>query len=369
MSQKNILEFSLSPDLGGLELFMVSCIDSFSKTTNLFTAIATNKKLDNYLEKQEHKLQLKRSKLFPIIPALKLAKYIDDNAIDIIHFHWTRDIVTAVLAKRLSKKKPLLVQSRHMRMTRFKNDIYHKWLYKNIDIIHAVTHQVKEQLEEFIPLEVRPQIEVVHPGTSSTLIDSKELQNLRDKYNLQKSFVVGIVGRIEEAKGQFLVLEAIAKLKSLDIKALIVGSAMSEAYLKELKAMVKDLGIEDRVIFTGFTKEVNLHIHLCDVLVLATQEETFGLVVIEAMRNKVTILATNRGGPLEIIEDMQDGLLFERNSEALAQKISILYNDSTLKQKLALAGYHKALEKFDNNKQLTKLLKVITSYSKKSLTS
>ena len=255
-----------------------------------------------------------------------------------------------------------------MRMTRFKNNIYHKWLYKNIDIIHAVTHQVKEQLEEFIPLKVRPEIEVVHPGTSSTSIDLKEFQNLRDNYRLQKSFVVGIVGRIEEAKGQFLVLETIAKLKSLDIKALIIGSAMSEAYLKELKEMVKELGIEDRVIFTGFTKEVNLHIQLCDVLVLATQEETFGLVVIEAMMNRVTILATNRGGPLEIIEDRKDGLLFERNSEALAQKISLLYNDSILNQKLALAGYNKALEKFDNAKQLTKLLKVITSYSKKSLT-
>ena len=368
MGQKKILEFSLSPDLGGLELFMVSCIENFSKMTDVFTAVASHKKLDNYLEGQERKLQLKRSKLFPILPAFKLAKYIDDNAIDVLHFHWTRDIVTAVLAKRLSKKKPLLVQSRHMRMTRFKNDIYHKWLYKNIDIIHAVTYQVKEQLEEFIPLKVRPEIEVVHPGTSSTSIDLKEFQNLRDNYRLQKSFVVGIVGRIEEAKGQFLVLETIAKLKSLDIKALIIGSAMSEAYLKELKEMVKELGIEDRVIFTGFTKEVNLHIQLCDVLVLATQEETFGLVVIEAMMNRVTILATNRGGPLEIIEDRKDGLLFERNSEALAQKISLLYNDSILKQKLALAGYNKALEKFDNAKQLTKLLKVITSYSKKSLT-
>ncbi len=359
MSQKKILEFSLSPDLGGLELFMVSCIENFSKTTDVFTAVASHKKVDNYLEKQERKLQLKRNKLFPVIPALKLAKYIDDNAIDVIHFHWTRDIVTAVLAKRLSKKKPLLVQSRHMRMTRFKNDVYHKWLYKNIDIIHAVTYQVKEQLEEFIPLEVRPQIEVVHPGTLSTSIDSKELQNLQDKYNLQKSFVVGIVGRIEEAKGQSLVLKAISKLKRLDIKVLIIGSAMSEAYLKELKEMVKDLGIEDRVIFTGFTKEVNLHMHLCDVVVLATQEETFGLVVIEAMRNKVTILATNRGGPLEIIEDMQDGLLFERNSEALAKKIEMLYSNSGLNRTLSLSGYKKAIAMFDSQTQLGKLLKVI----------
>ena len=94
MGQKKILEFSLSPDLGGLELFMVSCIENFSKTTDVFTAVASHKKLDNYLEGQERKLQLKRSKLFPILPAFKLAKYIDDNAIDVLHFHWTRVCVT-----------------------------------------------------------------------------------------------------------------------------------------------------------------------------------------------------------------------------------------------------------------------------------
>ena len=355
---KHILEFCLSPDLGGLELFMTNCYEEFKKKSTCFVMVAPQKKLDNFIEYNK-KFHLKRNKFFPLLPALKLAKFIDKNEIDIIHFHWTRDIATVVLAKILSKRQPKIMQTRHMTMTRFKEDVYHKWLYKNIDILHAVTYQVKAQLEKFIPVEVRPKVEVVYLGTKEKEVDAIRLDELREKYRLGDSFTVGIVGRIEEGKGQYLVIEALAKLKDLEIKVLIVGHTMDKAYLGDLKQKVQDLGLEEKVIFTGFTREVDAHMQLFDVNVLATPKETFGLVVIEAMMNKVCMIATNKAGPLEIIDDGVNGLLFDRTSDDLASKIDLLYSNRALKETLALAGYVKAKEKFDAEVQLEKLLEVI----------
>ncbi|MFT5661976.1 MAG: glycosyltransferase involved in cell wall biosynthesis [Sulfurimonas sp.] len=358
MKNKNILELCLAHGLGGLELFSASCYESFSKKTNCKIVVAPDQKLDNYLD-NKNKYLLKRNKLFPIIPALKLAKYIDKNDIDIVHFHWTRDMITAVLAKVLSKKKPRLIQSRHMGMTRFKDDIYHRWLYKNIDMMHAVTHKVKEQLEKFIPQDVRPILEMVYLGTESSNIDKTVVQNLQDKYKMNGEFIVGIVGRIEEGKGQYKVIEAISILKDLNIKALIVGSAMQDEYLAQLKARVKDLDLVDKVIFTGFSKNVNEYMQIFDINILATKNETFGLVVIEAMANKVPMIATNNGGPLEIIDDGVDGLLFDGTSEDLASRIGKLFNDRELKDEIALAGYNKVMDKFNATKQNDQLYKVI----------
>ncbi|MDB2405614.1 glycosyltransferase family 4 protein [Arcobacteraceae bacterium] len=355
---KNILEFCLSPDLGGLELFMLNCYKSFKKQTNCKIMVQEGKKLDSYLE-NENVDYLKRNKLFPIIPAFKLAKYIDDNDIDVIHFHWTKDINVVVLAKVLSKKEPQIIQTRNMTMTRFKDDFYHKWLYKNINTMHAVTYQVKEQIEKFIPSDICPKVNMVYMGTEEKEIDHNKIQLLKKKYNLQDEFVVGIVGRIEEGKGQYLVIEAIEKLKHFNIKALIVGHTMDEEYLNSLKQKIKDLGIEDKVIFTGFTKEVDEHMQLFDVNILATPKETFGLVVIEAMINKVCMIATNAGGPLEIIDDGKDGLLFDRTSDDLAKKIQTLYNDKNSLDTISLAGQVKAKREFDNTTQLNKLYKVI----------
>jgi glycosyltransferase involved in cell wall biosynthesis len=240
-------------------------------------------------------------------------------------------------------------------MTRFKDDFYHRWLYKNIDMIHAVTKDVAMQLERFIPKEILPKIEMIYLGVTPPDLKRERVEQLRETYALEESFVVGIVGRIEEEKGQYKVIEAIAKLQELPIKALIVGSAMSDEYLQKLKLKVKELAIEDRVIFTGFTQDVNEHMALSDTVVLATENETFGLVVIEAMANKKVVIATAKGGPLEIIEDEVDGLLFDGSVEDLSEKIKFLYNNREEKMRIEQNALNKVEKKFDEVTQLEKL--------------
>lgn len=168
-----------------------------------------------------------------------------------------------------------------------------------------------------------------------------------------------MIGRIEEAKGQYLLLEALAKLKTLNIKVIIVGQAMHESYLQQLKTKIIDLDIVENVIFTGFTKEVNAHIQLCNLTVLATKKETFGLVIIESMANGVPVIATNAGGPLEIITEGIDGFFFNRTAQDLGEKIQMFYSDSALQKSIANTALKTVVNKFDYAQQLTKLYKVI----------
>ena len=358
MSKKNILELCLAHGLGGLEMFAATCYKDFSKKTVCKIAVAPGEKLDRYLE-VEDKFLVKRNKFFPFFPALKLAKFIDSNDIDIVHFHWTRDMITAVLAKLISKKKPKIVQSRHMGMTRFKDDLYHRFLYKNIDMMHAVTQKVKEDLEKFIPKNVRPKLKMVYLGTEVPKIDTSLVQSLRETYRQDGVFVVGIVGRIEEGKGQYKLIEALKELENLNIKVLIVGSAMKETYLQELKERVEELCLKERVVFVGFTKNVHEYLQVFDVNVLATENETFGLVVIEAMANKVPMIATNKGGPLEIIKDGADGLLFDGSVEDLAVKIELLAKDENFRGQIAQSGYETVMDRFNAKIQNERLYKVM----------
>ena len=69
------------------------------------------------------------------------------------------------LRQTVKPAKPKLVQSRHMNMTRFKSDFYHRHLYKNIDLMIAVTEQVKQQITRYVPEEICPQVEVSYIGT------------------------------------------------------------------------------------------------------------------------------------------------------------------------------------------------------------
>lgn len=358
MKNKNVLELCLAHGLGGLELSVISYFNYFKNRSNCYIAVAPDAKLGNLVQ-DENKFIIRRNKLLPFIPAIKLAKFIDEKDIDVIHFHWGKDIITAVLAKLLSKKKPKIIYSRHMNMTRFKDDTYHRWLYKNIDTLHAVSKQVKEQMQKYIPSSIRPPIESVYLGVKESSIDDKKVQELKSKYNLKDEFIVGMVGRIEEEKGQYILIEAMNKLKNLNIKALIIGHTMDEDYLEKLKKSVKDLGLQEKIIFTGFTKDVNEHMKLCDTIVLATKKETFGLVIVEAMMNNICVIATNKGGPIEIIDEGINGLLFERTSNDLATKIEYLYKNPKKRLSLAKEGYDKAKKEFDHEKQMQKLYNLI----------
>lgn len=361
---KKILELCLSPDTGGLELYMVRASLYLEKKCDLVSVINQEGRLKQYYEDDSNYIEMKRAPLLlSFWSAKRLAKIIDEHNIDVIHMHWTKDLPLAVMAKLLSKRKPALVQTRNMTMTRFKSDLYHKWLYKNLDLMLPVTYQVKEQLEKFIPSDVRPKIEVLYMGAESPEpIDEAKKDELHKTYGVKKKFTVGIVGRIEKEKGQYLVIDAVAKLlqKGYDIQALIVGHAMNDEYLQELQADVVQRGLQEYVIFTGFTTEAQKLMQLCDCLVLATERETFGLVLIEAMACGVCVLGTNNAGPLEIIDDNQTGLLFEKNSsDVMAEKIESLLVDEEFKKKLAFAGQKKALEQFNAATQFEKLNEIL----------
>ncbi len=362
---KNILELCLSPDLGGLELYMVRASHYLHEKTKVISVINEAGKLEQYYKETPYRYEkVKRSSsISSLLTARKLARIIDKNKIDVVHLHWTKDIQVAVLAKLLSTCKPKLVQTRNMTMTRFKDDFYHRWLYKNMSMMLAVTHQVKEQIERFVPQDIRPKVEVLYMGAEvPELIDDEEKQTLKKQYGLSDAFTVGIVGRIEEGKGQYLVIDAVKKLlhEGLNVQALIVGHAMHERYLESLKDGITKDHLKDKIIFSGFTREAQKLMQIFDCLVLATDRETFGLVLIEAMACGICTIGTNNAGPLEIIDDMTTGLLFEKNSsDDLAQKIKLLVEDTELKNRLALAGKKKAMDVFNSHKQFEKLDEIL----------
>lgn len=359
MKNKNILEVCLSPDLGGLELYMSNCSKYLSKEFNVYNVISKNSKLENYFKNEKNSFLLKRKSSFSLFLALKLAKIIDKQSIDIIHLHWTKDIPIVVFSKKLSKRKPKIVQTRHMTMTRFKNDFYHKFLYKNIDTIICVTKALQEQVDKFIPKDIRPKTEVIYIGAkTSEKLKENEILKFKDSLKVNDSFMLGLVGRINEFKGQHLLIEAmnLLKEKKLNIKAYIIGHTMNEEYLEKLKQKVIKYELDEQVLFVGFTKEPSKFMQACDVVLMTSKNETFGLVTIEAMRNGTAVIASNSGGVLEIIDDEKTGLLFEsRNYEDLALKIEMLYTDDILREKLAYLGQKKAEEQFDSEKQFEKL--------------
>lgn len=365
MNKITIIELCLSPDLGGLELYMLRAAKALRDDFNVISIINENSKLQQYYDENDKYIKIKKkSNLFMFGAARKLAKIIDEEKVDIIHMHWTKDIPFVVLSKILSKRKPKIAQTRNMTMTRFKDDFYHRLMYKNIDLMLPVTYQVKEQLEKFIPQDIRPKIEVLYMGSDKPeMLSFDDVNKLKTELGFDnESFNIGMVGRINEAKGQHLLIKAVDVLvkQGLNVNAYFVGHPMEESYLDKLKKEVKDKDLEKNIHFLGFMKNPHHFYQICDAIVLASKRETFGLVLIEAMQVCTAVIGSNSGGVVEIIDDGKTGLLFEsQNYESLANEIKKLINNPSLTINIAKSGQEKCNEKFSNELQFEKLKNIL----------
>lgn len=362
-----IMELCLSPDLGGLELYVYRSSMKLAENDKVYAVINKSGKLAERFKASGISILYldKCSKILPLVNARKLASIIDENNIDVIHMHWGRDLSLAALAKHFSKNKPRLVYTRQMQITRNKDGFYHRFLYKQVDVFITITQALAKLARSYLSEADKDKVMPLYYGVQEPdkILSQEEKTSLRKEVGFnEKDYVVALFGRIEEYKGQHVVIDAISNLKKQDerIKGLIIGHAMDENYLRKIKNSVKNLGLENDVCFMNFVENPQKWMQACDAVILATKEETFGLVLAEAMQSGVVVIGTNSGGVPEIIDHNQSGFLFEyEDVESLSHYIIELKKDKNKALLFAKTGKEKSQKLFDINNHYVELRKLL----------
>jgi len=167
--------------------------------------------------------------------------------------------------------------------------------------------------------------------------------------------VLCIVGRLTPWKGHMTLLEALARAapRHSHLKLMIVGEVAfwENSYERELKDRADELGIADRVVWTGFREDVSELLRLCDIFVLPSVDEPFGRVLVEAMATGKPVIGTNSGGVPEIIVEGQTGLMVPaQDPAALAEAIEQMLSDPLQAEQMGQAGLQRARKLFDANR-------------------
>jgi glycosyltransferase involved in cell wall biosynthesis len=359
-----ILEICFSHSLGGLELYMADISLHLVKNGfDVWTIVPDNSELQKRLQ-QNGLNSYPMSPKFPyldIFLAKKISRIIKDNKIDVIHAHKSTDLSSLIIAKKFAKRSKIIF-TQQMESSRKKKDIFHNWVYKNLDGLIAITEIIKNQvaLNTLLPLNrlfhlyYGINLEKFRPN-----LNQREI--IRKKYKiLSKEVVVGIVGRLEEGKGQQILIRAVNQLKNLipQLKVLIIGSETINkiGFLDYLKNLVKTLKLSDRIIFTGFEENVHTITAALDIVVLASRKETFGLSLIECMAQNIAPIGTDAGGVPEIICNGENGFLVPPfDVPALSQAIKLLVENDSLRIRIATRARETVITKFELTSHLRKL--------------
>jgi glycosyltransferase involved in cell wall biosynthesis len=147
----------------------------------------------------------------------------------------------------------------------------------------------------------------------------------------QKQNEMYFVGEVKKRKGLHVLLKAIATLKQngLNSKLHVIGGFKELRYEKEIKAMIRSFDIEEEIIFCGWKnqQEILEYIPSIPVFVLPSFQETLPLSIAEALCHGKIVVATDKCGIPEMIEDEKSGYLFQPgDSEGLANKLQTVFS-------------------------------------------
>ena len=178
--------------------------------------------------------------------------------------------------------------------------------------------------------------------------------------------MIGLVGRIDPAKGQGTFIKAAAGLmkriggNGVKLKFVIVGEetlGSEDGHLEELKAMVTQFHLENSVLFTGYLENIPEVMQSFDLFVMPSKQEAFGLVAIEAMAMECPIVISSGGSAREIVGAEDFGLL-TRPDDAfdLQHKLRILIEDEATRIAMGKKARAHVKSKYDRRLRLAKTL-------------
>ncbi|MBH2024454.1 MAG: glycosyltransferase [Flavobacteriales bacterium] len=171
---------------------------------------------------------------------------------------------------------------------------------------------------------------------------------------VNSKFSIVYVGRLEKVKNVATLIKAFAKVSDDSKELTLVGDGRER---ESLEILVGDLGISDKVHFTGFSSVPSRYLCNAQLFVLPSFSEGFGIAAVEAMFLKIPVLCTNVGGIPEFVTESKTGWLFDPlNIEKLSQKLTYICGLPDLqREKIAEDAYEYVINRFTVEKYITTL--------------
>lgn len=222
----------------------------------------------------------------------------------------------------------------------------------------AISNAVKDFIVNAGEVSNKCIVDVVHYGyDTNSLLSFAGLSELNSKISKSSStFKIGSIGRLVDQKDYPTLLNAfkVVLINHPESELYIVGNGNSK---KELEVLASELGIYEKVLFLGRTQYITEFLSLIDLFVLPSKYEGFGLVLLEAMRAKKPILASNNSSIPEVLGLDFPGLFKTGSAQELLGKIELIISDENFSIKL-IDKYSVQLKKFEPTQMAKRIFEI-----------
>ena len=259
----------------------------------------------------------------------RLVKIIEENGINIVHARSRAPAWSAYWAAKKTGVKFLTTFHGTYGLGPKGIKKYYNRVMTYGDLVIAISNHIQKHIIE--NYGVKPEkIRLIHRCVNMENFDvskmtAERMIKLMEEYNIPEDKpIVLLVGRLTRWKGQWLLIEALEKIKDKDFFCVFVGDDQGRTYYTdELKGMIAARGMTGRFAFIRHMTDISAMMAVSDVVVSAsTDPEAFGRIAAEGQAMGRLVVASNIGGSLENLVDGKTGKLFESgNAQSLADAL------------------------------------------------
>lgn len=284
---------------------------------------------------------------FDMGAAKAIARFCEENRIDIIHTQYPRENYVAVLSKRFRPRTKVIYTCHLTLKTGFRWRMTNRLITKHDDAIISVCNNGKElMIGNGVPAE---KIRVIFNGLWPEEAVRKPVSTIREELGIgEDTFVAVTLARYHMAKGLPYLVDSVAKVDpSIPFVCLIAGDG---ELFDEVKAQIQEKGLEKRVLQLGFRKDADNLLAGSDVFINSAKcYEALSFAILEALGAGLPVIATNVGGNGDIVNPENDcGILVEYgDADEMARAIETLAKDADLCKRFSENG-QKAIQNVFN---------------------
>lgn len=279
---------------------------------------------------------------------IKLIRYVYRNKIDIIHAHLLGVSLYCSFVSLLTGTPLICTIHGFVDLPKRKSKLKIWIISKITKKIIFVSAHLRSYFNDIVSFDNK-RTEIIHNGIDNKLYLESGCDDLRWEYGFSKDdIIIGAVGNVTPSKGYDVLIKAASIICNSNpkVKFLIAGEKRGLLY-ENLKDMCMTLKLNSNILFVGYRTRIASFLKGLDIFILPSISEGFSLSTIEAMAAGLPILATRSGGPEEIIDDQVNGLLVDTNDPvALAEKISIIISNTSLRDKISNKAREIVQDKF-----------------------
>ena len=310
--------------------------------------------------------QIKLRNRFDLIAAWQLSRLCKNLNIDIIHAQFLRENYIAMLS-RLFNPGTSVVYTNHFILANNLITVISNRLITPLQAgIIAVCNRGRERM---IANGVDgKKIKVLFNAVDPAYWGKSEASTLRSEFGIDdETMILLCASRFAHDKGHRYLLHSIAKLREITDRKFILVLAGDGPLLEEIKELTKELGLEKYILYTGFRSDIKNLFNGSDIYINSSEHEASSFNIIEALATGLPVVATDKGGNNDIINEQNDcGILVQyEDADDTAGAIKRLIEDSVLRDRLSKNALKAVDEKFNLVKMAEKTYNLYEEFTRK----